>query len=48
MIHNWLTIGPGHSFGTGPDIIAASNHDDESIEQASEVVEQPYPGGAGT
>lgn len=41
------SIGPGHSFGTGPDIIAASNHDEESIEQASEVIEQPYPGGAG-
>ena len=41
------SIGPGHSFGTGPDIIAASNHDEDSIEQASEVIEQPYPGGAG-
>ena len=37
------SIEPG-SFGTGPDIIAASNHDEETIEQASEVVEQAYPG----
>ena len=41
------SIEPGHSFGTGPDIIAASNHDEETIEQASEVIEQAYPGGPG-
>ena len=41
------SIEPGHSFGTGPDIIAASNHDEEAIEQASEVTEQAYPGGPG-
>ena len=38
------SIEPGHSFGTGPDIIAASNHDEETIEQASEMIEQAYPG----
>ena len=42
------SIEPGHSFGTGPDIIAASNHDEETIEQASEVIEQAYPGGPGS